>query len=57
MKPKGKQAEQISMLNHDVDLFFHLYIVTKHQDDNMAAFHRHETIPIHHHSLTGESYA
>ena len=55
-KSKGKQAGQISMLKHDVELFSCLYIVMQHRDGDTAAFFRHEAIPTHHHSLMEESY-
>ena len=44
-KIKSKQAEQISMLKHDVELFSRLYIVMQHRDCDMATFFQHENHP------------
>ena len=44
-KAKSKQAEQITMLKHDVELFSCLYIVMQHREGDMATFFRHENHP------------
>jgi len=44
-KIKSKQAERISTLKHDVDLFSRLYIVTQHREGDMTTFFKHENHP------------
>ena len=44
-KTKSKQAEQTTMLKHNVELFSRLYIVTQHREGDMATFFKHENHP------------
>ena len=40
-----KEAEQITMLKHDVELFSCLYIVMQHREGDMATFFKNENHP------------
>lgn len=44
-KTKNKQAGQIAMLKHDVELFSRLYIVMQHREGDMNTFFEHENHP------------
>ena len=44
-KTKRKQAGQISLLKHDVELFYRLYIVMQHREGDIATFFKHENHP------------
>jgi len=55
-KSKGKQAGQISMLKHDVELFSCLQYILL-WNTKMVIQQRSSAIPTHHHSLIEESYA
>ena len=44
-KSKSKQAGQITMLKHNVELFSRLYIVMQHREGDMSTFFKHENHP------------
>ena len=57
-KTNSKQAEQITMLKHEMDHgpFSWLYTVMKHRKGDMANFFKHENHPYPHSLSDGERY-